>query len=123
MGRQTDLSVFRPPKVNREPYVWFRTKDLNFSGTNPLSCVRAPGGWFMAPSRAAAYPHHAQECLRLADLMTSPEHRVRFHSLGFPRSRPGSGSNRLARAATKQDLFRASSPCGPPDPPMPPYFI
>jgi hypothetical protein len=24
----------------------------------------------MAPSRAAAYPHHAQECLRLADLMT-----------------------------------------------------
>jgi hypothetical protein len=70
MGRRTDLSVIRPPKVNREPYVWFRTKDLNFSGTNPLSCVRAPGGWFMAPSRAAAYRHHAQECLRLADLMT-----------------------------------------------------
>ena len=30
-----------PPKVNREPYVWFRTKDLNFTGTNPLSCGRA----------------------------------------------------------------------------------
>jgi hypothetical protein len=44
MGRRTDLSVIRPPKVNREPYVWFRTKDLNFRGTNPLSCVRAPGG-------------------------------------------------------------------------------
>jgi hypothetical protein len=54
-------SVIRPPKVNREPYVWFRTKDLNFRGTKPLSCVRAPGGRFMAPSRAAAYPHHAQE--------------------------------------------------------------
>ena len=81
MGRRTDLSVIRPPKVNREPYVWFRTKDLNFRGTNPLSCVRAPGGWFMAPSRAAAYPHHAQECLRLADLMTSPEHRAELVSM------------------------------------------
>ena len=43
MGSRTDLSVIRPPKVNREPYVWFRTKDLNFTGTNPLSCGRAPG--------------------------------------------------------------------------------
>src|ERR1700732_2228562 len=40
------------------------------------------GDWFMAPSRAAAYPHHAQECLRLGDLMTSPAHRVRFIRLG-----------------------------------------
>ena len=43
MGRRTNLSVIRPLKVNREPYVWFRTKDLNFTGTNPLSCGRAPG--------------------------------------------------------------------------------
>jgi hypothetical protein len=29
MGRRTDLLVIAPPKVvNREPYVWFRTKDL-----------------------------------------------------------------------------------------------
>jgi hypothetical protein len=66
MGRRTDLSVIRPPKVNREPYVWFRTKDLNFTGTNPLSFVRAPGGWFMAPSRAAgvAGGGHPAEPLR-----------------------------------------------------------
>src|SRR6202022_3839189 len=63
------------------------------------------GDWFMAPSRAAAYPHHAQECLRLADLMTSPEHRVRFHSLGFPRSRPGSGSKRLRGLRPSRTYF------------------
>jgi hypothetical protein len=107
MGRRTDLSVIRPPKVNREPYVWFRTKDLNFPGTKrPLSCVRdAWGGWIMAPSRAAAYRDHAQGCLRLADLMTSPEHRVRFHSLGFPRSRPGSGSKRLRGLRASRTYF------------------
>jgi hypothetical protein len=109
MGRRTDLSVIRPPKVNREPYVWFRTKDLNFRGTNPLSCVRAPGGWFMAPSRAAAYPHHAQQCLRLADLTTSPAHRVRFSSLGFPRSRPGSGSKRLRGLRPSRTYFGSPS--------------
>lgn len=71
MGRRTDLSVIRPPKVNREPYVWFRTKVLIFREPNArFPAFAAPGGWFMAPSRAAAYPHHAQECLRLADLMT-----------------------------------------------------
>jgi hypothetical protein len=30
----------------------------------------------MARSRAAAYRHPAQGCLRLADVMTSPEHRA-----------------------------------------------
>src|ERR1700736_1763321 len=123
MGRRTDLYVIRPPNVNREPYVWFRTQDLNFRGTNPLSCVRAPGGWFMAPSRAAAYPHHAQQCLRLADLTTSPAHRGRFSSLGFPRSRPWFGFEAVARAATKQDLFRVSFPGGRCDTRSPPCLI
>ena len=44
MGRRTGSVGHRPPKVNREPYVWVPAKDLNFTGTNPLSCVRAPGG-------------------------------------------------------------------------------
>src|ERR1700738_681454 len=109
MGRPTDLSVIRPPNVNREPYVWFRTQDLHFGGTKPLSSVGGPGGWFMAPSRAAAYPHHAQECLRLADLMTSPAHRVRFSSLGFPRSRPGSGSKRLRGLRPSRTYFGSPS--------------
>jgi hypothetical protein len=122
MGRRTDLSVIRPPKVNREPYVRFRTKDLNFTGTNPLSCGRRAWGWFMAPSRAAAYPHHAQECLRLADLMTSPEHRVRCHSLGFPRSRPGRVRSGCA-GCDQAGPIRVSSPGGRCDTRSPPCLI
>src|ERR1700730_7235253 len=44
----------------------------------------------MAPSRAAAYRHHAQECLRLADLMTlvsmaqEQHRRTRCTVPGFP---------------------------------------
>src|ERR1700736_904221 len=109
MSRPTDLSVIRPPKVNREPYVWFRTKDLNFRGTNPLSCVRGPGGRFMAPSRVAAYHHHAQECLRLADLMTSPPHRVRFIRLASRDRAPGSGSKRLRGLRPSRTYFGSPS--------------
>jgi len=122
MGRPTDLSVIRPPKVNREPYVWFRTKDLNFRGTNPLSCVRAPGGWFVAPSRAPAYPHHARvlEAGRLNDI-TCASCEIQFAWL--PEIAPWFGFEAVARAATKQDLFRVSFPGGRCDTRSPPCLI
>jgi hypothetical protein len=44
MGRRTDLSVIRPPKVNREPYVWFRTKVLIFREPTRFPAFTAPGG-------------------------------------------------------------------------------
>jgi hypothetical protein len=57
--------------VNREPYVWFLTqRSLILGEPTRFPAFARLGGWFMAPSRAAAYRHHAQECLRLADLMT-----------------------------------------------------
>jgi len=71
MGRRTDLSVIRPRRLTASRNVWFRTKILVFREPNAcFPAFAAPGGWFMAPSRAAAYRHHSQGCLRLADLMT-----------------------------------------------------
>src|ERR1700730_12826251 len=115
MGRRTDLPVIAPPKgLTASRMSGSGPKIFNFPGTKrPLSCVRgALGGWFMAPSRAAAYRHHAQGCLRLADLMTSPEHRVRFHSLGFPRSlvRVRSGCAGCEQAGPISGLLPGRSP-------------
>lgn len=39
--------------------------------------VAVPGvGTFMARSKVEQYRHHAQECLRLGDMMTIPERRA-----------------------------------------------
>ena len=70
MGRRTDLSVIAHRRLTASRMSGSGPKILILVEPTRFPAFARLGGWFMAPSRAAAYPPHAQECLRLADLMT-----------------------------------------------------
>jgi hypothetical protein len=70
MGRRTDLSVIHPPKVNREPYVWFRTKDLNFREPTRFPAVARLGLVYGSEESGSVSPSRARvlEAGRLNDI-------------------------------------------------------